>query len=72
VLVPAVYYAHLAAARAAAHENKAEIEKWLIKSQLLNAPGVRVKDSSTDEQSEAPKLLGMENRNKIRYGMWYI
>lgn len=70
-LYPAVYYAHLAAARAIAHIDKPEMEKWAERREAMNRGG-QMPTYAKDSQAEAPKLLIMDNRNKIRYGMWYI
>ena len=70
-LFPAVYYAHLAAARAIAHIDKAENDKAAEKREAAKRAG-QMPTTEKDSQAEAPKLIPMENTNKIRYGMWYI
>ena len=70
-LYPAVYYAHLAAARAIAHINKAEMDKWAEARDTKKNAG-QASSEEKDSQAEAPPLIGMENKGGIRYGMWYI
>lgn len=69
-LFPAVYYAHLASNRATSHINldKNEIDR-INREKRANAGIVKLSDGS---DTEMPKLLEMENTNKIRLGMWYI
>lgn len=71
---PAIYYAHLAAARAVFHD-----PKWNGASDV--APGTTNKQSGSQGQSggssgapppEFPKLLDMPNQGAIKTSMWYI
>ena len=61
-LHPAVYYAHLASNRAAAHENKSQ--DAIVKEKIT--------PSSDPPETEAKPLLPMLNNWGIKYGMWYI
>ena len=70
-LYPAVYYAHLAAARAIAHVNKPEMDKW-AEAQEAKRKGGQASSEERDSQAEVPALISMENKGAIRYGMWYI
>ena len=63
-LFPAVYYAHLASNRAAAHENKSQ--DAIVKEKSNPTPNSDPKDTET-----AP-LIPMLNLSGIRWGMWYI
>ena len=70
-LFPAVYYAHLAAARAIAHINLTENQKWAQKYLQAQAPGVPL-PSMTGNETQPPDLIGLEPTNLIHYSMWYI
>lgn len=70
-LYPAVYYAHLAAARGIAHINISEVDRWQKARDAKKHGGVE-DSSEKDSLAEAPVLIEMDNTNKIRYGMWYI
>ena len=69
-LFPAVYYAHLAAARAIAHIDKSEMDKH-FEQKVFKATG-KAPTIEKDSQAAVPPLLQMDNTNRIRYGMWYI
>ena len=71
-LFPAVYYAHLAAARAISHIDEEATKSWAERIQLLQRPGVPVDNPELAALSEAPPLRPMEPRNQIALGMWYI
>lgn len=64
ISVPAVYYAHLASNRARSHENVSYAE------QVKEASGE--KTSPAMKSTEAPKLLPMDETNRIAFTMWYI
>ena len=63
-LFPAVYYAHLASNRAAAHENKSQ--DAIVKEKSHPTPNSDPKDT------EVAPLMPMLNATGIRWGMWYI
>lgn len=69
-LFPAVYYAHLAAARAYAHIDRSVNEAWLERRQ--REQGIKNVNQRLEGETECPKLLKMEPKNRIEYGMWYI
>lgn len=67
-LVPAVYYAHLASARARSHENVP------ASSGPQSGPGVKQNQAPSNEPklSEAPPLLPMPEVDRLGFKMWYI
>ena len=70
-LFPAVYYAHLAAARASAHINLDQMQDWVKRVFGQLHPGVP-QPSMTGNQSQPPDLDEMEQTNAIQHTMWYI
>ena len=75
-IFPAVYYAHIAAWRAACHINIQENDR-IAQRQIAyeTSGGVKQKDYQAPEGvilSQPPPLLKMEQSNQIHFGMWYI
>ncbi|KAG8529183.1 uncharacterized protein KY384_005818 [Bacidia gigantensis] len=74
-LFPAVYYAHLAAARAVSHVNITEQDRWIQRNESAKRPGMPQIDYQArpgETLSEPPALLPMEPTNQIHFAMWYI
>ena len=63
VIVPAVYYAHLASNRARSHLDMSEAQLRLERSGG---------SSSERPPTEVKKLLDMANNTGIKFSMWYI
>ena len=70
-LFPAVYYAHLAAARAVSHINLTAQQSWAQRHLNQQNPGVPLPNFHGNVTAP-PELTGMEPTNRIRFGMWYI
>lgn len=66
ILVPAVYYAHLASNRARAHEDIAESER------RVRDQGDPSRSTSGQPVEEPAPLLPMIPRDGLPWGMWYI
>ena len=65
-----MYYAHLASNRAVSHMDLATAEISRINKEKRMGKGViKISDGS---DTEWPKLLEMQDSNKIGLGMWYI
>ena len=73
-LVPAVYYAHLAAKRGECHIDMAVAEKIRLTKERLKHPGREDPTHSSEMRllSEMPKLQKFEPKNQMGYGMWFI
>ena len=69
-LFPAVYYAHLAAARAYAHIDRTVHEAY--HERVAREKGQQHANPRVDNQSEVPLLLPLTGVNQIEYSMWYI
>ena len=69
-LFPAVYYAHLAAARAYAHIDRTVHEAY--HERLAREQGQQHANPRVDNQSEVPLLLPLQSPDYIQYSMWYI
>lgn len=67
LLVPAVYYAHLASARARSHEDVP------ASSGPQSGPGVKQGQvRQGPRESDTPQLLPMPNNDRIGFKVWYI
>ena len=70
-LFPAVYYAHLAAARGVSHIDMSAQAAWAQRHFNQLNPGVAMPNMAGNVTAP-PDLRVMDNSNLIRYGMWYI
>ena len=68
ILVPAVYYAHLASNRARSHENVP------ASSGPRSGPGIKQNRPPPTEppKAEAPQLLPIFDKDRLAFKMWYI
>jgi eukaryotic translation initiation factor 2C len=68
MLVPAVYYAHLASNRARSHENVP------ASSGPRSGPGIKQNRPPPTEppKAEAPQLLPIFDKDRLAFKMWYI
>ena len=69
-LFPAVYYAHLAAARGYSHINQTVNEAFI--ERLARERHKEHKNPRVDAESEAPLLTPMLETGQIQFSMWYI
>lgn len=70
-LFPAVYYAHLAAARGMSHINISAQASWAERHYHDQNPGGPMPNMA-GPVTAPPPLTEMDNTGLIRYGMWYI
>ena len=74
-LFPAVYYAHLAAARAESHIDRTAEAAWEEQFQRIVNPGQPHTSPEMQNSTEVPLLKPMQsasNGQNITYSMWYI
>ena len=74
-LFPAVYYAHLAAARAESHIDRTAEAAWEEQFQRIVNPGQPHTSPEMQNSTEVPLLKPMQsasNGQNITYAMWYI
>ena len=69
MIVPAVYYAHLASNRARSHENIPSSAGPHTSEEAMNKKSTT---SSDKPPTEEKPLIPMMNTTKIQSSMWYI
>ena len=74
MIVPAVYYAHLASKRAESHIDMAANQRIALQEERRKHPGQESKSHSDETKSwtEWPKLMKFAPNGSIQLGMWYI
>ena len=74
MIVPAVYYAHLASKRGESHIDMAHPDRTKLLAERAQHPGREVSSHSAEMKSETewPKLLPFALVNNIHLGMWFI